>query len=57
MMNNSSERVNPQIAVCTPTVLPNIPPLCIYIPDSNMPVTNEESTIAETNRDLCHMDV
>ena len=35
----------------------NIPPLYIYIPDSNMPVTNEKITTAETNRDLCHIDV
>ena len=57
MTKNSSERISPQITVCTPTVLPNILPLCIYILDSNMPVTNDEITIAKAPRDVCHMDV
>ena len=51
MTNNSLDRVNPQITVCTPIVLPNISALRIHIPDPNMPVTIEEINIAETNRD------
>ena len=54
MTNRSSERVEPQITVCAPIVLPNISQLQIHIPDSNMSVTNEENTIAETNLNLCH---
>ena len=39
-------------------VSPQKPPLCIYIPDSNIFITNEENTtIVDTNRDFCVMDV
>ena len=56
MTNRSSEKVKPQIAVCTPPVL-NTLPLCIYIPDSNMPVTVENFKSADTNSEKCLMDV
>ena len=58
LTDSRSERVDPKVTVYNPMVLPQNPPLCIYIPDSNTYIkNNEENTIADTNRDFCVMDV
>ena len=57
MTNNSSEKVGPEIIVCSPIASPQKPPLDIYIHDLNINLQNEEDTITHTNRDLRVMDV